>query len=138
MISHRISLAAICLLATPLIAQQPTSIRPLTPKARSETPSSAPTTPAAVRGVRDRAELEAFVDGIMVANLRDKHVAGATVAFGGITVMGPTRTAEAYKRELTFLGTARRKVEMGTLGAARLPARRERALLRAAGRRAHW
>ena len=30
--------------------------------------------------MRDRAELEAFVDGIMVANLRDKHVAGATVA----------------------------------------------------------
>jgi CubicO group peptidase (beta-lactamase class C family) len=80
MISHRISLAAICLLATSLIAQQPTSIRPLTPKTRSETPASAPTTPAAVRGVRDRAELEAFVDGIMVANLRDKHVAGATVA----------------------------------------------------------
>jgi len=80
MISHRISLAAICLLATSLIAQQPTSIRPLTPKTRSETPASAPTTPAVVRGVRDRAELEAFVDGIMVANLRDKHVAGATVA----------------------------------------------------------
>jgi CubicO group peptidase (beta-lactamase class C family) len=30
--------------------------------------------------VRDRAELAAFLDGIMTANLRDKHVAGATVA----------------------------------------------------------
>jgi len=79
MITHRISLAAICLLSTPLIAQ-PTSIRPLTPKPRSETPARAPATPAPLRGVRDRAELEAFVDGIMDANLRDKHVAGATVA----------------------------------------------------------
>ena len=33
-----------------------------------------------MRGVRDRAELEAFLDGVMVANIRDKHVAGATVA----------------------------------------------------------
>ena len=80
MISHRISLAAICLLSTPLIAQQPTSIRQLTPKSRSETPTPASTPAAAKRGLRDRAELEAFIDGIMTANLRDKHVAGATVA----------------------------------------------------------
>jgi len=79
MITHRITLAAICLLSTSLIAQ-PTSIRPLTPRPRSETPARAPISPAATRGVRDRAELEAFVDGIMDANLRDKHVAGATVA----------------------------------------------------------
>ena len=79
MITHRLSLAAICLLSTSLVAQ-PTSIRPLTPKPRSETPARAPATPAAMRGVRDRAELEAFIDGIMDANLRDKHVAGATVA----------------------------------------------------------
>jgi CubicO group peptidase (beta-lactamase class C family) len=75
---HRIALAAIGLYATSLAAQA-TSIRPLTPRSRSETPV-APTQPAATRGVHDRAELEAFLDGIMLANLRDKHVAGATVA----------------------------------------------------------
>jgi CubicO group peptidase (beta-lactamase class C family) len=80
MITHRISVAAICLLCASLTAQQPTSIRQLTPKPRTETPPPASTPPAAARGVRDRAELEAFVDGIMTANLRDKHVAGATVA----------------------------------------------------------
>jgi CubicO group peptidase (beta-lactamase class C family) len=76
MIMHRISAFAICLLATSLSAQ----IRPLAPKPRSETPALATTQPAATRGVRDRAELESFLDGIMLANLRDKHVAGATVA----------------------------------------------------------
>ena len=75
----RLSLAAICLLSSSLLAQQPTSVRQLTPKPRSETPPP-PTPAAATRGVHDRAELEAFVDGIMDANLRDKHVAGATVA----------------------------------------------------------
>jgi CubicO group peptidase (beta-lactamase class C family) len=78
MIMHRISLAAIGLLATSLSAQ-PSSIRPLASKPRAETPPP-PTPAAATRGVRDRAELEAFLDGIMVANLRDKHVAGATIS----------------------------------------------------------
>src|ERR1051325_8806499 len=32
------------------------------------------------RGLRYRAELEAFIDGVMEANLREKHVAGATVS----------------------------------------------------------
>jgi CubicO group peptidase (beta-lactamase class C family) len=32
------------------------------------------------QGVGTRAELESFLDGVMIANLRDKHVAGATVA----------------------------------------------------------
>jgi CubicO group peptidase (beta-lactamase class C family) len=40
-------------------------------------PSSAGAPP---RGVRDRVELEAFLDGLMTANLADKHIAGATVA----------------------------------------------------------
>jgi CubicO group peptidase (beta-lactamase class C family) len=79
MMTPRLSLAAICLLSSSLLAQQPTSVRQLTPKPRSETPPP-PTPAAATRGVHDRAELEAFVDGIMDANLRDKHVAGATVA----------------------------------------------------------
>jgi CubicO group peptidase (beta-lactamase class C family) len=54
-------------------------------------PRSAPPSPQAVnpvtpagwspgRGVRDRAELEGFVDGVMTALLADKHVAGATVS----------------------------------------------------------
>ena len=80
MITHRILLAAICLLSTSVTAQQPTSIRQLTPKSRTETLPPASTPAAPVRGVRDRAELEAFIDGIMTANLRDKHVAGATIA----------------------------------------------------------
>jgi CubicO group peptidase (beta-lactamase class C family) len=40
------------------------------------TPTAAPST----RGLRDRAELEAFIDGVMAAQLRDHHIAGATVA----------------------------------------------------------
>lgn len=35
---------------------------------------------ASLRGLRDQAELEAFLDGVMTAHLRDKHVAGATVS----------------------------------------------------------
>jgi len=36
--------------------------------------------PAPERGVRDRAELEAFIDGVMAGQLRRQHVAGATVS----------------------------------------------------------
>ncbi len=36
--------------------------------------------PAERRGPSDPAELEAFVDGIMAAQLKDKHIAGATIA----------------------------------------------------------
>jgi CubicO group peptidase (beta-lactamase class C family) len=61
------------------LAAQPTSIRPLTPKQATESPTAV-TAPAPARGVRDRAELEAFLDGVMAANLRDKHVAGATIS----------------------------------------------------------
>jgi len=45
-----------------------------------ELPAPTPTATSATRGIKDRAELEAFLDGVMVANLSDKHVAGATVA----------------------------------------------------------
>src|SRR5919205_843040 len=64
-------------------AAQPPSIKPLVPTPRREQQQAlgpAPTVPVAVRGVHDRAELAAFLDGVMAANLRDKHVAGATVA----------------------------------------------------------
>jgi CubicO group peptidase (beta-lactamase class C family) len=37
--------------------------------------------PSKQRGPTDPAELEAFVDGIMAAQLKDKHIAGATIAF---------------------------------------------------------
>ena len=35
---------------------------------------------AQVRGLRDSAEIEAFIDGTMAAFLRDKHIAGATIS----------------------------------------------------------
>ncbi|WP_025414920.1 serine hydrolase domain-containing protein [Gemmatirosa kalamazoonensis] len=58
------------------LSQDPTQVR------RPETAAAtAPVVPnGGTRGVRDRGELEAFLDGVMQANLRDKHVAGATVA----------------------------------------------------------
>ena len=56
-------------------------------KAAAQLPPStegavAPSTvaPAPKRGVHDRAELEAFIDGIMAGQLRRQHVAGATVS----------------------------------------------------------
>jgi len=81
MITHRWLPIVLGLLGASLGAQ-PTSIRPLTPKQAKETPAVAPSVvaPAPARGVHDRAELEAFLDGVMAANLRDKHVAGATVS----------------------------------------------------------
>jgi CubicO group peptidase (beta-lactamase class C family) len=54
--------------------QAPTQVRP------AEVPAGPPAPAAPARGLRDHAELEAFLDGVMAANLRDKHVAGATVA----------------------------------------------------------
>jgi len=65
------------------VAAQPTSIRPLVPsgpKKEQQVFGPATAVPASARGVRDRGELAAFLDGVMAANLRDKHVAGATVA----------------------------------------------------------
>ena len=43
-------------------------------------PSLLPAQAVAPRGLRDPAELEAFLDGVMTAHLKDKHVAGATVS----------------------------------------------------------
>src|SRR5438874_1256662 len=81
MTSHR-SLLLLSLLASPLAAQ-PTSIRPFVPsppKKEQQVFGPAPAVPASARGVRDRGDLAAFLDGVMTANLRDRHVAGATVA----------------------------------------------------------
>jgi CubicO group peptidase (beta-lactamase class C family) len=82
MTAYRWILPIVCLLAS-RAAAQPTSIRPLvpaTPRKEQQLPGPAPAVPASARGVRDQAELAAFLDGVMAANLRDKHVAGATVA----------------------------------------------------------
>ncbi|MFL5616432.1 MAG: serine hydrolase domain-containing protein [Gemmatimonadaceae bacterium] len=64
-------------------AAQPPSIKPLVPtppRKEQQVFGPAPAVPAAARGIHDRGELAAFLDGVMAANLRDKHVAGATVA----------------------------------------------------------
>jgi CubicO group peptidase (beta-lactamase class C family) len=50
---------------------------------RSELPRTSRAVDSAAistRGLRDRGELEAFIDGVMVGTLKDKHVAGAVVA----------------------------------------------------------
>src|SRR5688500_20308494 len=56
--------------------------RPVSPTQPVATPTSeiAPPRAPAARGLRDRAEIEAFMDGVMTAQLRDHHIAGATVA----------------------------------------------------------
>ena len=72
-------------LSVAVSAQQPPRplSQPPTPRIvrPQELPSPAPSDPTSTtRGLRDRAELEAFLDGVMAANLADKHVNGATVA----------------------------------------------------------
>ena len=50
---------------------------------RAENPGAAAVAAAAgtpARGLRDRAELEAFLDGVLEPAMRDKHIAGATVS----------------------------------------------------------
>ena len=56
--------------------------RPVSPTQPVATPASeiAPPRAPAARGLRDRAEIEAFMDGVMTAQLRDHHIAGATVS----------------------------------------------------------
>ena len=43
-------------------------------------PHTLPEDGAPMRGIQDRAELEAFLDGLMLAQMTDKNVAGATVS----------------------------------------------------------
>jgi CubicO group peptidase (beta-lactamase class C family) len=60
------------LLATPAGAQ---------PKPTSAATAPEPGTAAApARGLRDKAELEGFVDGLLTAYMNDKHIAGVTVS----------------------------------------------------------
>lgn len=51
--------------------------------ARADDPSEKPAdaAPPAKHGPTDPAELEAFVDGLMAAQMREKHIAGATFVF---------------------------------------------------------
>src|SRR5205814_3042858 len=82
MMTTRRYLSLLLALAAPAAAQPP-SINPLVPtppRKEQQVFGPAPAVAASARGVRDRCELAAFLDGVMAANLRDKHVAGATVA----------------------------------------------------------
>jgi CubicO group peptidase (beta-lactamase class C family) len=63
------------LLALPLVATA--QVPQATPTTE---PAATVVSPAPERGVRDSAELEAFIDGVMAGQLRRQHVAGATVS----------------------------------------------------------
>lgn len=68
-------------LLLPLAAMAQATQQRATPNQAADVAASSGARPDPIaRGLRDRAELEAFLDGVMVANLRDKHIAGATVA----------------------------------------------------------
>ena len=82
MTAYRWLLPLVCLLASRAAAQA-TSIRPLVPNRRAKSnnfPVPRPRFRRPRAACEIRAELAAFLDGVMAANLRDKHVAGATVA----------------------------------------------------------
>jgi CubicO group peptidase (beta-lactamase class C family)/energy-converting hydrogenase Eha subunit E len=66
-------LTVVLVSAAPLAGAQPASA------SQPPAPAAAPAS-AAQAGPRDPKELEAFMDGVMAAYLRDKHIAGATVA----------------------------------------------------------
>ena len=88
----RHSLLAIVALALPLgaiAAQLPASalasakraaVAVQQPATRDTTPATAAAPAAEGRGPRDPAEVEAFLDGLMGAWMRDKHIAGVTVS----------------------------------------------------------
>ncbi|HEU5208480.1 MAG TPA: serine hydrolase domain-containing protein, partial [Longimicrobiales bacterium] len=57
---------------------------------------------ASPRGPTDAAELEAFLDGVMVAHMRDKHIAGATVSVvrgGGLLLSKGYGFADVEERQ---------------------------------------
>ena len=80
----RVLLFAWCLasIVRPLSAQRepPRRLSPSQPVASTPAEITSSATNPVTRGLRDRAELEAFMDGVMAAQLRDHHVAGATVS----------------------------------------------------------
>jgi len=78
----RILLSGSMLIVVRLLSAQQEPPRRLSPTKPVATPAAEipPATTNPTRGLRDRAELEAFMDGVMTAQLRDHHIAGATVA----------------------------------------------------------
>ncbi|MFP5355039.1 MAG: serine hydrolase domain-containing protein, partial [Gemmatimonadota bacterium] len=72
-------LLAALILATPLLALGSALPAQLPPTATAR-PAAQGTPPAPTRGPRDPAEVEAFMDGLMTAWMRDKHIAGTTVS----------------------------------------------------------
>ncbi len=79
-------------LATPywsLAAQTPTS----PPAANAPAVAVAPSAPGVVRGPSDKVEVDAFLDGLMAAYMRDKHIAGITVS---VVRDGRLLTARGY------------------------------------------
>ncbi|MEP7383909.1 MAG: serine hydrolase domain-containing protein [Gemmatimonadota bacterium] len=87
-------LLASLLVATPLWslqAQRPDSLVPAaTPQMVA---NAAAALPAALRGPRDKVEVDAFLDGLMAAYMRDKHIAGITVS---VVRDGKLLTARGY------------------------------------------
>ena len=72
-------LSAIVVAVAALFADAAIAAAQLPPSTESAA-EPATAAPAPRRGVHDRAELEAFIDGIMAGQLRRQHVAGATVS----------------------------------------------------------
>jgi CubicO group peptidase (beta-lactamase class C family) len=70
---------AAALLSVALLAAAPAAPAQPTEQGPSQALDAGPA-PAAQPGPRDPKELEAFLDGLMAAYLRDKHIVGATVA----------------------------------------------------------
>ncbi len=60
---------------------EPAPAEPAQPEAAQPEPEKTESAPVPARvGPTDRAELEAFLDGIMAIRMRDKHIAGVTIA----------------------------------------------------------
>ncbi len=92
-----ICLAILLLAAAPLAARtdepaKEESAAPPAPQQSAESPAAA-ATPADRNGPSDRVELEAFIDGLMAIQLKDKHIAGATVS---VVVDGKPLFAKGY------------------------------------------
>ncbi|HEU6452632.1 MAG TPA: serine hydrolase domain-containing protein [Gemmatimonadaceae bacterium] len=72
------SLALLAAVAVALVL--PHAMAAQLPQPTQTAEPAATVAPAPQRGVRDAAELEAFIDGVMAGQLRRQHVAGATVS----------------------------------------------------------
>lgn len=75
MLLRSLLVSALLAAQAPLLAQAPSAV----PPAATDSAAPPPSGPMA-RGPRDPAEVEAFLDGLMAAYMRDKHIAGITVS----------------------------------------------------------